>query len=223
MLMFDLHVHSSYSSDAKGEIGEIIRVAKRRGLRGIAIVDHNEMRGALKAYEMAKGMNDFVVLRGMEVSSRDGHVIALAIDRPIERDLSVEETVERIRDLAGIAIAAHPYRFWSGLGEKNVTSVKFQGIEAHNGRSLQGQNMMAEALARRIDAAITGGSDAHLPEEVGRAVTVFQGDAESEESAVVQILQKQTRVAGSSRPLSASLSFVVRSVGLWIARGMKRI
>ena len=114
-MKIDLHIHSIYSSDGTLEIKEILKLARKIGLDAIAITDHNEIKGALKA----KKMNIIPVIRGIEISSKEGHILAYGVDCKIPRDLSVEETIDRIRDCSGIAVAAHPYRYWSGLGEEN--------------------------------------------------------------------------------------------------------
>src|SRR2546423_15344972 len=85
------------------------------GLDGIAISDHNAVGGVLAA-EMAAGP-DFLVIPAVEISTKSGHVLAYGVREAVPRDLGVAETVERIVALGGVAVAAHPYRFWSGLGE----------------------------------------------------------------------------------------------------------
>ena len=47
MIKLDLHVHSHYSEDAIGTPEEIIKYAIRNGMQGIAITDHNEIKGVL--------------------------------------------------------------------------------------------------------------------------------------------------------------------------------
>jgi predicted metal-dependent phosphoesterase TrpH len=50
----------------------------------------------------------------MEVSSRDGHIVALNVSELIPKSLSAVETVERIHKAGGVAIACHPYVYFKG-------------------------------------------------------------------------------------------------------------
>ncbi len=64
-MLFDLHIHSEYSYDSFNKIDNILKVAKERGLSGIAITDHNKFRGSLEASAKAK-QYDLLVIPGME-------------------------------------------------------------------------------------------------------------------------------------------------------------
>ena len=77
MLKLDLHIHSQYSEDGIGSPEEIIKNLKRRGLQGMTITDHNTLEGSLKAIKIAP--KDFIVIPGVEISTLDGHLIALNI------------------------------------------------------------------------------------------------------------------------------------------------
>ncbi|MFQ5909765.1 MAG: PHP domain-containing protein [Thermoplasmata archaeon] len=119
-MMMDLHIHSAFSSDGRERPEDILRYARKIGLDGIAILDHNDIRGSLKAFEMSKDMKDILVVRGLEVSTEAGHVIAYGVDRPVPSSSTIEETVDVIGDFGGIAVVPHPYRFWSGVGGKSI-------------------------------------------------------------------------------------------------------
>jgi len=105
----DVHIHSKYSPDSILEPEMIVKTAKSKGLDFIAITDHNRF---------VKHRLDFVLINGEEVSSADGHILALFIDGEISAGLSQEETVDAIHDKNGIAISAHPFRSVNGVGKK---------------------------------------------------------------------------------------------------------
>ncbi|MCK4455614.1 MAG: PHP domain-containing protein, partial [Thermoplasmata archaeon] len=98
-MKMDLHIHSAFSSDGSEKPKDIVTYARKMGLDGIAILDHNEIRGSLRAYEMCKGFDDFLVVRGVEVSTEAGHIVAYGVDELIPTRLTIEETAEKIRDL----------------------------------------------------------------------------------------------------------------------------
>jgi len=220
-MLLDLHNHTRYSPDSRVPPAELVAVAKRIGLQGLAITDHNAVEGIREA-ESAAG-KDFLVLPGVEVSTAAGHVLAYGVREVVPRDQSVAETVERITALGGIAVAAHPFRYWSGLGGKSLGEARFPAYETSNARTLRRGNERARQRARAAHVGETGGSDSHFLDEVARAVTAVEGGLTSADD-VMQVLGKgKTRSQGFDRDASGTLRYVPKAVGEWIARGMKRI
>jgi len=217
----DLHSHSMYSPDSKLDPVEMVKVAKANGLDGLAITDHNAIAGALKARDYARSVG-FFVLVATEVSTADGHVLAYGVSKPIPRDQPARATAEDILALAGVPVAAHPYRFWSGLGEKAAIEAPFAAYEVQNARTLRRGNVRAHALARRQRVGETGGSDAHFDHEIGRAVTIVE-DASTEEEVLEALRRGRTRAHGFDRGARATVRYVSKCVGQWILRGMRRI
>lgn len=222
-MKLDLHVHSSYSPDGSHTPKEIIDRAKKNGLDGVAVMDHNQVKGSLEAYDIAKFIKDFTVIRGAEISSKDGHILAFGITENVERDLPVAETVERIAALGGIAVVSHPYRFWSGAGPKVFEKAKFSGVEVKNARSSRSGNLKAEKLAEKYELGRTGGSDAHHLDDIGKAVTVFEIDSSNEEELIREIVRRRTRAEGQDRTLGEALPYASKCVSEWIGRGFKRM
>ena len=114
----DLHIHTFHSKDNHQTIQEIFEAAKRKDLRAIAITDHNTTVGAAAVMKAAPEW--LIVLPGIEITSDDGHILALNVEQEIPKGLSALETIGRIHDAGGIAVAAHPYRKWSGLKESSI-------------------------------------------------------------------------------------------------------
>ena len=123
----DLHVHTTYSKDSVITPKDLVKYAKKRGLNAVAVADHNTLEGS---YKIAKE-TDFLVIPGMEVSSAEGHIVALNVKELIPRGLSAAETVERIHKADGVAIACHPYASFKGCLRDAVTS-SFDAIETIN-------------------------------------------------------------------------------------------
>src|SRR5213078_1923555 len=203
-------------------LARLPRVARARqlGLDGIAITDHNSVAGIREA-EAAAG--DLIVIPGIEISTRSGHVIAYGVREPILRDLSVRETVERITALGGVAVAAHPYRFWSGLGEPALLEARFSAYETCNARTLRRGNERARARAAERSVGQTGGSDSHFLDEAGRAVTVLEAGRLRADDVVQWIGAGKTRAQGTDRGADATVRYVSKAVGEWLLRGMRRI
>ena len=94
MLKLDLHIHSQYSEDGAGSPKEIIKILQKKGLHGMAITDHNTVRGGLESLKVAP--KDFIVIPGIEVSTKDGHIIGLNVKEDIPRRLTSGETIDKI-------------------------------------------------------------------------------------------------------------------------------
>lgn len=217
----DLHIHTNHSSDSSNDVADIVRSLKKKGFGGAAFVDHNSTKGGREALSL--DLKDFHVIPGIEVSSSEGHILALNVTEPIERDLGVNETIDRIHELGGVAIAAHPYRKWSGLGEGNVVGHPFDGIEAMNGRSSHRSNRLAQSMAREHDFAVTAGSDSHENDTLGSAYTIFPDDCDSVGKLMQAILDHRTDVGGKGRSSSQTIHYVIKSVSEYVGRGMHRM
>src|SRR2546427_6389611 len=105
-LKVDMHTHSEYSPDSRTPLGVQAAAIKAAGLHVVCATDHNTIEGALRLRELADG---FRVIVGEEVSTRDGEMIGLFLEKAIPRDLSGEETIARIKDQGGIVSVPHPF------------------------------------------------------------------------------------------------------------------
>lgn len=181
----DLHIHSLHSYDGTASISAIFKYASTRtDLNILAITDHDTISGISEALDLAPRYN-LQVIPGVEVSSKDGHVLCLFIDHLISSGLSLLETVMRTGDQGGLCVAAHPQargvkslRF-STIREtlKNSDAAKILiGIEAFNaGLILTRGNPLIEKLASVFPIAQLGGSDAHLLKMIGQGSSWFEG------------------------------------------------
>ena len=181
----DLHIHTVFSHDGTSTVPAVLKhVAARTDLDVIAITDHNEIKGALLAEQLAPDYG-IEVIPGSEISTADGHLLALDIRERIPAGLSLLETLRQVRDLGGFCIAAHP----AAKGARSLRPAVIRrayadpeavktllGIETFNaGLVLQASNAIAETLAKSLDAACLGNSDAHLLWMVGLGATEFSG------------------------------------------------
>lgn len=220
-MLLDLHNHTRYSPDSRVPPAELVTLAMRIGLRGIAITDHNAVAGIAEA-EGAAGP-DFVVVPGIEVSTASGHVLGYGVRETVPRDLGVAETVDRITALGGVAVAAHPFRFWSGLGPEALREARFPAYETANARTLRRGNVRARESAASAKLGETGGSDSHFLDEVARAVTAVDSGVTSVDDLLQMLAQGKVRAQGFDRDVGGTLRYVPKAVGEWIGRGMKRI
>ncbi len=178
----DIHTHTIYSFDGTATVRAVLKQASDVGLDVIAITDHDEIRGSLEARELASQYG-LEVIPGLEVSSNEGHVLGLFIEKPVPAGLSLIETLIRIGDLGGIAVAPHPFNFLpnslsvkaiiDAIADLQATHV-LKGLEVYNmGYSIF--NTRAQHFARAILLAKTASSDSHVDWTVGVGETGFEG------------------------------------------------
>jgi len=210
----DLHVHSTYSDDGRQTVEEIIARCKELGIGAVAIADHNVFEAHRDAEVLRSGI---IIVPAMEVTSDDGHILALGITSPVPRGLSVAETIRLIHEAGGIAVAPHPYRAWSGLGENNVRTNEFDAVEVANGRSKKAGNLAAKRLARVMSMPMVGGSDAHAP------YTEIPDSCRDHRDVINAILDRQTRAFGDGQGSSRSARSGMVSVMRWLRRGCRRM
>jgi predicted metal-dependent phosphoesterase TrpH len=179
----DLHMHTT-ASDGWPVPSELVDFASATGLDVIAITDHDTIEGALRAADYAASRSKPHVVIGEEVSSRDGHIVGLFLERRIRPGMSAAATVHAIHDQGGLAVAVHP--FWRtqrrtrggpvhGVGWL-AAELEFDAIEVENATpGFYVFNQLARRLNMGLGRAEVGGSDAHILDAVGRAFTEFPG------------------------------------------------
>ena len=185
----DLHLHTSHS-DGMASVAELLdHVEARTDLDVIAITDHDDIRGAMAARERwARRSYRFEVAPGIEVTTIEGHLLALLIEDPVPCLRGVEETVEAIHRQGGLAVVPHPFTWLTrGMGLRHIRRVlagkrKFDGIEVTNGTPA---GRVGARKARALNAtefrlAEIGGSDAHFLACVGAGYTEFEGRSAAE-------------------------------------------
>jgi len=197
----DLHVHTRYSRDSVITPDQLIFYARKSLLNAVAVTDHDSLEGAVK---IAKENPEFLVIPGMEVSSLNGHIVALNVSEMIPRGLSAEETVELIRRAGGIAIACHPFAWLKGSVGRYVTA-KFDAVEALNASAFPYKlaSRKAEKLAESLHLPKVAGTDAHYGPIIGRVYTLV--DAEPTVESVLAAIVK-----GKCQPQGAGLSLSLR-------------
>ncbi|MFH1849050.1 MAG: PHP domain-containing protein [archaeon] len=206
-IRYDLHVHSRYSDCSTLRPQTILKTAIRRGLDGIAVVDHPGIAGA-KAVAKENKDPDFEVIVGAELQTDKGHVLLYYLNEDIS-SRNFFEVVDAARAQGALISLAHPFkrvpslRFRSPLDDVRG---KIDAIECFNGRSYLRENRKADAEADRFSLAKTGGSDSHFSFEIGSGATIFDGDLRK------AIVGRKTAVQGFSAtgPLGEALSVIIK-------------
>jgi predicted metal-dependent phosphoesterase TrpH len=170
-MKYDLHIHSKYSYDSFLKPDKIIKIAKKRSLKGIAITDHNTIKGGLKALRENKD-KEFDLIIGAEIKTDLGDIIGLFLNEEI-KSRRFYEVIDEIKSQDGLTVLPHPYRQHKNP-EKMVDHVDL--IEGFNARTKKIYNDKSCQLAKGFECTVIAGSDAHLAFEIGRGLTIVKGE-----------------------------------------------
>jgi len=178
----DLHIHSTYSHDATTTVRAILKHASDVGLDVIAVADHDDIRGSLEARDLAPQYG-IESIPAVEVTTKDGHLVALFVESLPPASLSFIDTLIQIGKLGGVAIAPHPFNnLPSSLSMEAVigaltnprAKAVLKGIETHN-MGTQAFDSVAQKLSIYLPLAKIASSDAHIYWAIGAGRTEFPG------------------------------------------------
>jgi predicted metal-dependent phosphoesterase TrpH len=180
----DLHIHTTYSFDGTASVHEALESAKHAGLDVIAITDHDEVQGSLEACAISSEYG-LQVIPGAEVSTNEGHLVVLFIDRNIPPKMSLIDTLIAVRETGGLAIAPHPDQpIPNSISLKSILKAlehpqareALCGIETCNMNASHSLfNQRSQKAADSLPLARIASSDAHMACMIGAGVTHFEG------------------------------------------------
>ena len=188
MGLADLHIHTVYSYDGTASVPDVLARAKQVGLDVIAITDHDQIIGALKAFEMAPEFG-IEVIPGIEITTVEGDLLALFVTQKIKPGRWLVETILDVGEAGGICIAPHPMARGAAMKSLSAHSIRraldhpvagriLVGIETYNATLLDREsNLHAQKLwAENPGIAQVGSSDAHILQVIGSGATEFPGN-----------------------------------------------
>ncbi len=206
-LCIDLHVHTSPASPcSSAPVDKLIEEAKRIGLDGICLTDHNYVWDESQVQKLRQ-THDFLILRGNEITTDQGDMLVFGFYENITGIIKLEELRKKVEQAGGFIIAAHPFRGFLtfGVGQLGLTPEKamerplfrwVDGVEVLNSKVTEKENAFSLEVANRLNLPTTGGSDAHEVEEVGIYATCFEINIQDENDLVTALKStKYTPVA----------------------------
>ena len=170
-MIIDFHTHTYHSYDSFMEPARILKIAAERGLSGIVINDHNTIKGGLECQAVNKNANLQVIV-GAEIATDIGDVTGIFLKEEIS-SRKFSDVIQEIKNQGGLTILNHPF-----VGHK-LDELNFDGIdliEGFNSRVDFDRNMLAVALANKLNKPVIAGSDAHLYAEIGRCKTLYNNN-----------------------------------------------
>lgn len=218
----DLHLHSTYS-DGICSIKDILIRAKEMKLDVVSITDHNTLDGMSEAQALADKIG-ISFIPGEEISTREGHLVALFIHKPIARGQSLHETLLQVGQQGGIAYAPHLFakRFLSGIQNESIAACMRKADVCHaligvetfgTGNFFNRQyTSLARDVARRFGLADLGNSDSHQYSTIGQYQTRFEG-----------ITPAELRISLLARTTQGIQHQEVHALDIWMAFALRKL
>ncbi|MAG78498.1 hypothetical protein CL616_03990 [archaeon] len=153
----DLHVHTRYSGCSIMKFFTLRKLCKKYNILP-AITDHDTIEGAKK-------FKDCIISE--EISTKEGEIIGLFLNEKITSGLSIEETVDKIKEQGGLVYVPHPFD-WRRKNAKRL-NFNIDILEVFNGRVWrQSVNQKARDYALKKNIIMGVGSDTHTYPEFGK-------------------------------------------------------
>ena len=197
-ITIDLHVHTSpASSCSSASVDALIEEAKRVGLNGICLTDHNHVWDASQVEELRQ-KHGFLVLRGNEITTNQGDVLVFGLEKDIQGIVDLKDLRREVEEADGFMIVAHPFRGFLvvGVDQAGLTPEKamerplfdyVDAVEVLNGKVTKSENDFASCVTVGLGLPGTGGSDAHEVAEVGMYATEFYAEIKNEQDLIAAL------------------------------------
>jgi len=211
-MRLETHTHTYYSHrkkvlyDGVNSPEEMVKQAKRNGIDAIAITDHDTMEAVERAKKAAK-KTGIEVIPGEEVSTLNGHMVAVNIQEAVPPRLSVMETLDKVHEQGGIGISSHPFDILrEGLGEY---AKHCDAMEVFNPLNMDRiANIKARRFSKKYGIPMVTGSDAHYTKMLNHGV--IEADADSIDGAIRQIRKNSVKLHTRYFSLATMRELVVR-------------
>jgi predicted metal-dependent phosphoesterase TrpH len=197
-MLIDLHVHSNHTRGCNLAVRDVVRRAREAGLDGVVITDLNTLDALPEARAAAKE-EGILALCGVEVTTDRGHYLCFFPDPsrvPAPAQIfgsatpwPVREVLDKVRELGGVVVAAHPYdkTIERPSGDVVFTLEGLAAIEGLNATRRGAINDLAMEAADHMNLPCTGASGAHELADIGKAATLFKLPVATEADLVEQL------------------------------------
>jgi predicted metal-dependent phosphoesterase TrpH len=192
---------------------ELIDAAKKAGLAGVCLTEHDFFWDQEKAAELGQRHN-FLVIPGIEVNTEHGHILVFGLERFVYGMHRFATLAAMVEEAGGAMVAAHPYRRqlpfelrdsgdWTDALERALLNPAYDGvhaIETQNGRGSERENAFALEVCERLGLPRTAGSDGHRKADVGACATEIEGPVEGLEGLIARLREGRCHPFTTSRP-----------------------
>ena len=171
-MIIDLHVHEeTFSACSCMSLEDAVKCAQYRGLDAICITNHDSLD--IAGSDCLRTVN-FPVFVGVEVSTRQGDMLAFGLESLPPFRPTAQECIDFVAERNGFSCAAHPFRTWHNVLGNCLDGLRgLDGMEVFNGANIADENSQAWQACKRLGLVALGGSDAHRSQDLGRCATWF--------------------------------------------------
>src|SRR6185436_19528751 len=176
----DLHIHTDAGDGLDSAQRILDHVEAQTDMDVIAITEHDSLEVALRAREAwARSRYRFDFVPGVEVTTLEGHLIALYLERPIPSLRRVEETIDAVHSQGGVCFVPHPMSWLTrSIGPGTFARLwdvdggpRFDAIDLESGSPAA---RVSAGKAGRLNETryrlpVVGASDAHYVAAIGAA------------------------------------------------------
>jgi predicted metal-dependent phosphoesterase TrpH len=226
----DLHMHTNLG-DGWISPARLIETARQRELTLIAVTDHDHVEGARRVEELLHQESCPVqMITGVEVSTRQGHLIGLFVTRAPRPMRPAAESIDAIKEQGGLVIVPHPLgRLVPSLSRRQIDSLlaagyEIDGIETYNPSPANAaQRAVVRAANQEWGLAEIGASDAHFWQHIGAGYTHFPGKTARDLRQA--IAERKARAGGHEQPPARlnPASYVAQCAWSWFVDPPRRV
>jgi predicted metal-dependent phosphoesterase TrpH len=174
--------HKNYASrmpfDCGVTIEEQLEKAIHQKIDVMFVTNHNTLDGYSQILEYKKNHAKYRNIRiypAEEITiNNKGHVLAYGIEKEVGPGMTLDETLDEIRQQNGVSCAAHPFAVSNGIREY---AKRCDIIESFNSNNIDFfSNLIAEKFAKENNLVSIAGSDSHVKSTIGRSVNKVESE-----------------------------------------------
>jgi len=186
-MLIDMHIHTHFSPCSIIKIPQLLQRAKKVGIDGICITDHNSIASKSVLEKIADYSGLFVIV-GVEYTTSYGDFLVYGPVDYIPEKMDAKNLFKWVQKEGGVTIAAHPFRKDRPVDPDVLHLAKI--IESVNGRNNPAENALCKNWIKKHGNEVKeiGGSDAHTVEEIGQVVTVFKRNIYTMDDLIIELL-----------------------------------
>lgn len=196
-MIIDLHAHTApHSDDSRLDPHELIQQAKRSGLDGICLTEHDFFWEKEDVARLSRE-HDFPIFPGVEINTEEGHLIVFGLTKYIFGMHHAQFVRQLVDEVGGAIILAHPYRRLPRYNPTPDLAVELacqnpifdlvDAVEELNGKAKDEENSFSQEICRRLNLRGIGGSDAHSTSDIASCATLFQRRVTNLRELVVEL------------------------------------
>jgi len=224
MTTADLHIHTTFSPDSVITPMALLKRAQKLGIDIVCITDHSIFENNIELETLKTLSKKPLIIRGVELATDNGEILIFGLKNDFWRKLlkgmevlpPIAKVIEAVNEFNGVAIWAHPFRSYNVI-HYNTDYSNFKGInilEAINGRNNSTENNEAIDYAKKSNYRMVGGSDAHKPSDIGKALTLFKENIRTEEEFITALKRSSYMPITLEDFLGKDLDQVIKSAAL---------